>query len=114
MASSSMAGAGAADYSGAHSKRTLNTTQDWTPGGGQVDTALTGSRHGKKTRSTPLGYRTTNTVGDGNPRHGDFVRVSKVATAPYTFAPISRLPHKAMACQEGRPCKKCHNGKFYL
>src|SRR6266571_6324536 len=109
-----MAGAGPAGYSGAYSKRTLSTTRDRGPVGGQLTTALTGSRPGKRTRSTPLGYRTTNTVGDGNPRHGDFVRVSKVATAPYTFAPISRLPHKAMACQEGRPCKKCQNGKFYL
>src|SRR6266581_4886533 len=87
MASSSMAGAGAADYSGAHSKRTLNTTQVWMPGGGQVDTAPTGSRRGKKTRSTPLGYRTTNTFGNGNLRHGDFAGMSEVATAPYTFAP---------------------------
>src|SRR5438876_9416637 len=66
MASSSMAGAGAADYSGAHSKRTLNTTEEWMPSGGQVDTALTGSRLGKKTRSTPLGCRTTHRLPNGN------------------------------------------------
>src|SRR5947208_338357 len=109
-----MAGAGPAGYSGVHSKRTLSTTQDRGPGGGQVTTAVTGSRHGKKTRSTPPGCMTTHTVGNGNLRHGDFVRVSEVATAPYTFAPISSLPHKAMACQEDRPCKKCQNGKFCL
>src|SRR5207237_7898862 len=113
-ASSSMAGAGAADYSGAHSKKTLNTTQEWMRSGGQVDTALTGSRHGKKIRSTPPGYTTTNTFGNGGLRHGDFAGVSEVATAPYTFAPIGSLLHKAMACQEDRPCKECQNGKFCL
>src|SRR5260370_29181383 len=87
-----MAGAGAADYSGAHSKRTLNTTQEWMPSGGQVDTAVTGSRHGKKTRSTPPGYRTTNTVGNGSLRHGDFVRVSEVATALSDIRDYPRSP----------------------
>src|ERR1043166_3821530 len=65
-ASSWTAGAGPADYSGAHSKRTLNTTQARGPGGGQVTTAITGSRHGKKTCSTPLGCRTTTTFTNGN------------------------------------------------
>src|SRR5205814_5907810 len=81
-----MAGARAADYSGAHSKRTLSTTQDRGPGGGQVTTAITGSRHGKKTRSTPPGCMTTHTFGNGNLRRGDFASMSEVATAPYTFA----------------------------
>src|SRR2546428_11347481 len=109
-----MAGARPAGYSGVHSKRTLSTTQDRGPGGGQVTTAVTGSRHGKKTRSTPLGCTTTNKLGNGNLRHGDFAGVSEVATAPYTFAPISSLPRKAMACQEGWPLKKRQDGKFCL
>src|SRR5438046_9426862 len=81
-----MAGARPADYSGAQSKRTLSTTPDRGPGGGQVTTAITGSRHGKKTRSTPPGCMTTHTFGNGNLRRGDFASMSEVVTATYTFA----------------------------
>src|SRR5262245_13201306 len=109
-----MAGAGPAGYSGAQSKRTLSTTQDRALGGGQLTRALTGSQHGKKTCSTPPGYTTTTVAGNGDLRHGDFADVSEVATATDTFAPITSLSQKAIACQEDRPRKKCHNGKFYL
>src|SRR5436309_14491801 len=81
-----MAGARPAGYSGVHSRRTLSTTQDRGPGGGQVTTAITGSRHGKKTRSTPPGCMTTHTFGNGNLRHGDLASMGEVATAPHTFA----------------------------
>src|SRR6266496_2459615 len=81
-----MAGAGPAGYSGVHSRRTLSTTQDRGPGGGQVTTAITGSQHGKKTCSTPPGCMTTHTLTNGNLRRGDFAGMSEVATAPYTFA----------------------------
>src|SRR5207249_12230010 len=85
MASSWMAGATPAGYSGVHSKRTLSTTQDRGPGGGQLTTAITGSRHGKKTRSTPPGCMTTHTFGKGNLRRGAFSTISEVVTDPYTF-----------------------------
>src|SRR5438552_9313978 len=80
-----MDGAWVADYSGAQSKRTLSTTWHRVPGregSGRanhfernvqnVHPPITGSRHGKKTRSTPLGYTTTNALGNGNLRHGNF------------------------------------------
>src|SRR5207248_4599372 len=86
MASSWMAGATPAGYSGVHSKRTLSTTQDREPGGGQLTTAITGSRHGKKTRSTPPGCMTTHTFGNGNLRHGDFCKYERSGYPPYTFA----------------------------
>src|SRR5438067_13580161 len=90
-----MAGAGAADYSGAHSKRTPSTTQGWMLSGGQVDTALKGSRHGKKTRSTPPGYTTTNTLpnGTGTRRYANLLVTSDSSRRDI-------LVH--------------HDGKFYL
>src|SRR5947199_10212799 len=81
-----MAGARPAGYSGVHSRRTLSTTQARGTGGGQVTTAITGSTHGKKTRSTPPGCMTTHTLGNGNIRLGDFASISEVVSAPYTFA----------------------------
>src|SRR5438477_5232474 len=63
-----MAGVILADYSGVHSKRTQPIVGFRThfckdpPTAGPSTTA----RHGKKTRSTPLGCRTTNTNGNGN------------------------------------------------
>src|SRR5207249_12181815 len=81
-----MAGARPAGYSGVHSRRTLSTTQDRGPGGGQVTAAIPGSPHRKKTRSTPPDCMTTHTFGNGNLRRGDFANMSEVVTAPYTFA----------------------------
>src|SRR6266487_1730416 len=91
-----MAGAGPADYSGAQSKRTLITTWHRVPGRegsgranyfeGNVQNAhppITGSRHGKKTRSTPLGYMTTNALGNGNLRHGNFAIGQHALRSPY-------------------------------
>src|SRR5947207_14081001 len=65
-ASSLTAGAAPAGYSGPHSKRTLSTTRDRGLVGGQLTTALTGLRHGKKTHSTRLGCRTTTTLTNGS------------------------------------------------
>ncbi len=80
-------GATAADYSGAQSKRTMSTTwhrMQRLEGHGRasyfernaqtINPTITGSRHGKKTRSTPPGYRTTRTLpnGNGKRRHDDF------------------------------------------
>src|SRR6266576_5966835 len=87
-----MAGARPAGYSGVQSKRTLSTTQDRGPGGGQVTTAITGSRHGKKTRSTPPGCMTTHTFGNGNLRRGDFASMSEVAAAPSDIRDIRVIP----------------------
>src|SRR5260370_33089591 len=80
-----MVGATAADYFGAQSKRTLSTTWHRMPGREgpgranyfernvqNINPTITGSRHGKKTRSTPPGCRTTNRIGNGNLRDGDF------------------------------------------
>src|SRR5438874_11678962 len=63
-----MAGAIPANYSGVHSKRTQPIVGFGThfckdpPTAGSSTTA----RHGKKTRSTPLGCRTTQTFTNGN------------------------------------------------
>src|SRR5438132_4273503 len=63
-----MAGVIAANYSGVHSKRTYTIVGFRThfckdpPTAGPSTTA----RHGKKTRSTPLGCRTTQTFTNGN------------------------------------------------
>src|SRR5438445_1445218 len=94
-----MAGAGAVDYSGAQSKRTLSTTQDWTPGGGQVDTAPTGLRHGKKTRYTPLGCRTTHRLPNGN---GKRRRDNLLATSGSSRCDIHVIPGFLLARSELR------------
>src|SRR5438874_380105 len=97
MASSWMAGATPAGYSGVHSKRTLSTTQDREPGGGQLTTAITGSRHGKKTRSTPPGCMTTHTFGNGNLRRGDSAGMSDGATTLSDIRDI-RVPRGYDSC----------------
>jgi hypothetical protein len=44
-----------------------------------INPTITGSQHGKKTRSTLPGYRTKNRFGNGNPRRGDLRRTSPKA-----------------------------------
>src|SRR5438552_19169065 len=105
-----MDGAWVADYSGAQSKRTLSTTWHRVPGregSGRanyferniqnVNPPITGSRHGKKTRSTPLGYTTTNALGNGNLRHGNFAIGQRALLWRYLqeirFGRASRLYH---------------------
>src|SRR5260370_25260240 len=63
-----MGGVIAANYSGAQSKRKPPIVGLRTHFGRDAPTAggSTTARHGKKTRSTPLGCRTTQTLSNGN------------------------------------------------
>src|SRR5437763_5510217 len=91
-----MAGAIPANYSGVHSKRTQPIVGFGThfckdpPTAGPSTTA----RHGKKTRSTPLGCRTTQTLTNGN---GNRRCDNLLATLPFfeSASALVRLDHVA-------------------
>src|SRR5215467_3511475 len=65
-ASSWTAGVMAVDYSGAKSKRILRTIYYCIPHASPNRPAMPGPRRGEKTRSTPLGCRTTATPKNGS------------------------------------------------